>query len=325
MTTRHRKLQDAPYSGDRGVGLVELMVALALGLALSLAATLIYLDNKQTWSMQDNMSRIQETGRFAMRLLREEIRLAGYWGLNIAPVSITNAEPIVLTGECYRGWATSYTQFLRSANNSNVDYRSCIPDSDYMPDTDILTVLRSSSRTVDVGSIKAGHLYLYTSLTDGTVFIADADRKFDAGTELNEFPAALYAVRARAYYIRSFSSTTGDGIPTLVRETIGAGSVSAEPITELVEDLQLTFGLDSDGDGSVDVYEDGGIPGDDAKDVTTVVVEILVRAPESEAGYTNTREYRIGDIVRSFNDGYRRQIFKDTVFLRNRREPDKQS
>ena len=261
MIARNPYLPETGDSSDRGVSLVELLVALAIGLALSLAATLIYLNNKHTWSMQDNMYRIQETGRFSMRLLREEIRLAGYWGLNISPASITDAEPIVLTNECYRGWATSYTQFLSSANNSNAGYRSCIPDSDYKPDTDILTVLRSSTSSIDIDSIKAGHLYLHTSLTAGTVFIADADRKIDTGIELGESPAALYDLLAHAYYIRPFSTRMGDGIPTLVRETTSAGNVFAEPVAELVEDLQFTFGFDSDGDGSVDVYDDRGTAG----------------------------------------------------------------
>ncbi len=62
--------------------LIELMISLVIGLSLSAAAILIYLNNKQAWVAQDNIARLQESGRFALQLLREDIRLAGYWGLN---------------------------------------------------------------------------------------------------------------------------------------------------------------------------------------------------------------------------------------------------
>ena len=122
---------------------------------------------------------------------------------------------------------------------------------------------------------------------------------------------------ARAYYIRPWSGETGDGIPTLVRETISAGRVAAEPLVELVEDLQVTFGLDTDGDGGVDSYRDELPPGT-AGGVVSVLLELLVRAPREEADYVNSRQYRIGGGTRAFDDGFRRQVFRETVYLRNR-------
>ena len=321
MKEPRRALHNMRLFGSPGTGIVELMVALAIGLSLSLAAIMIYLNNKAAWTVQGNIARLQETGRFALHLLREDTRLAGYWGLNVSPRTIQNVEQISLDNECANGWATQYVYPVSLANNTNNGHTACIPDSDYKEGTDILTVRRSSNNTLDIEEVQKNGLYLYTSLTDGAVFIADADANLDKEIELGESPAALYRVTAHAYYIRPFSQKPGDGIPTLVRETINADGVSAEPMAELVEDLQITFGLDANSDGNVDVYDNDGIDPGDSDKVVSVIVEILARGNTAEAGYTNRRSYRIGDHTRAFNDGYRRQLFRDTVFLRNGKWP----
>ena len=321
MTNPRHGLHNLYLFGNTGTGIIELMIALAIGLLMSLAAVTIYLNNKAAWAAQSNTAHLQESGRFAMHLLREDIRLAGYWGLNLSPRTIHNVEQISLDNECTTGWASQYIVPVALANNTNADYTACIPDSDYKEGTDILTVRRSSINALDIAEVQENGLYLYTSLTDGTVFIADTDATLDKDIVLGESPAALYSVTAHAYYIRPFSQKRGDGIPTLVRESIRAGGVFAEPMAELVEDLQIIFGLDTNGDGNVNVYDNDGINPGESDKVVSVIVEILARGTTAEAGYTNSRSYRVGDHIRVFNDGYRRQLFRDAVFLRNRRGP----
>lgn len=306
-----------PALWPRGMSLVELMVALAIGLVLSGTVVTIYINNKHTYQAQNNIANLQENGRFALHLLREDIRMAGYWGLNYVPVDITNAEAIVLNNECAPGWATDYVNPLTSVNNANTGYTTCIPNADYSSNTDILTVRHASSGPVAGAAITENNVYLLTSLTEGMVFKADAASVIDAGVSVNESPRGLYQVVAHSYYIRPWSQAAGDGVPTLVREVIAGGAVAAEPLVEYVEDFQVTFGLDTNGDGSVDLYDDNGIDAGDIDHVMTIVAEVLVRAPVAEANYTNTRTYQLGDRDYTVNDGFRRQVFKDTIFLRN--------
>lgn len=317
MKARHPARLNPIHPWTPGMCLVELMVALAIGMAVVGATITIYVNTRHAWSVQDNLGRLQENGRFALHILREDLRLAGYWGLNISPVTIINAEPIILSNECASGWATRYTYLVESGNNSNAGYASCIPDSDYSQYTDILTLRRASSESIVIDEIASNNVYLLTSLTEGIVFMADADAQLDDAVELEESPTALHRVLANAYYVRPYSQQKGDGIPTLMREVISAGGVSAEPLAELVEDLQITFGLDSNGDGGVDIYDNDGIAAEETSKVVTIVVEILVRSAQPVAGYINTRKFRIGDRVRTFSDGFIRQLFRDAVYLRN--------
>lgn len=66
--------------GARGVSLIELMVALVIGLIVSLAAVQIFAANRISYQMQEGMSRIQENGRFAAEYLQRKLRLAGFMG-----------------------------------------------------------------------------------------------------------------------------------------------------------------------------------------------------------------------------------------------------
>jgi type IV pilus assembly protein PilW len=65
---------------QRGLTLIELMISMALGLALTAGAISIFQQNKQTYNFQESISRIQESGRFAMNLIARDIRSSGFRG-----------------------------------------------------------------------------------------------------------------------------------------------------------------------------------------------------------------------------------------------------
>lgn len=61
-----------------GVTLIELMIALTLGLLLSGAAVMIYLANKNTYSNVSDNSRMQENARYAMSFLTKAVWKSGW-------------------------------------------------------------------------------------------------------------------------------------------------------------------------------------------------------------------------------------------------------
>jgi type IV pilus assembly protein PilW len=67
-------------SFQTGLSLIEIMIALLIGAFLIGGVLQIFIDSKQTYRMQQNLSRLQENGRFAMDFLAQDIRMAGYWG-----------------------------------------------------------------------------------------------------------------------------------------------------------------------------------------------------------------------------------------------------
>jgi Tfp pilus assembly protein PilW len=61
-----------------GRSIIELMIAIAIGLAISSAIVAIYLSSRSTSRTQDSSSQIADSGRFALLLIGRQIRQGGY-------------------------------------------------------------------------------------------------------------------------------------------------------------------------------------------------------------------------------------------------------
>lgn len=69
---------------QRGLSLVELMVAMVLGLLITAAVIQLFLTNRQTFNLQQGIASVQEQGRFAVDFLSREIMGAGYGSVSAA-------------------------------------------------------------------------------------------------------------------------------------------------------------------------------------------------------------------------------------------------
>lgn len=65
------------FTRSRGFTLLELMVALALGLLVSAAATQLFVTNLRGFNLQRGMSDVQDSGRFALDFINRDVRGAG--------------------------------------------------------------------------------------------------------------------------------------------------------------------------------------------------------------------------------------------------------
>jgi len=72
-----------------GMTLIEIMIALLIGAFLLGGVMQIFINSKQTYRMQEGLSRLQENGRFALDFLANDIRMAGFIGCN-SRASLTN-------------------------------------------------------------------------------------------------------------------------------------------------------------------------------------------------------------------------------------------
>lgn len=72
---------------QRGLTLVELLIAMTLGLVILLAIGSIYLGSRATYRIQEDNARLQETGRYALEVLGRSVHQAGFWNVPISPIS----------------------------------------------------------------------------------------------------------------------------------------------------------------------------------------------------------------------------------------------
>jgi type IV pilus assembly protein PilW len=77
--------RQAPARANRGFTMIELLVALTIGLALMIVVAQLFLGSRATYATTDDLSRMQENIRFSQTLLARTVHLAGY---RTAPNSI---------------------------------------------------------------------------------------------------------------------------------------------------------------------------------------------------------------------------------------------
>jgi prepilin-type N-terminal cleavage/methylation domain-containing protein len=80
----------ATSSWQSGVSLIELMVALVIGLFLIVGAVMVYSQSRKVYRTIETVARLQETARYALDVMEADVRMASYWGLASRPDYIIN-------------------------------------------------------------------------------------------------------------------------------------------------------------------------------------------------------------------------------------------
>jgi type IV pilus assembly protein PilW len=97
-TSHHARGRPAPPGGTgpgrrthEGFALVELMIALALGLVIVAALGQLYAGSKQSYALSDAMARLDENGRFTADFLSNDLRMAGYLSCGGSTARVANS------------------------------------------------------------------------------------------------------------------------------------------------------------------------------------------------------------------------------------------
>ncbi len=111
-------------SADRGFSLVELMIAVLIGLIISIGVVQIFSATRATYQLDESLARAQENGRFALEFLTQDIRHAGYAGCkrdtsvaifnNLAYTAQAGLPMIGVSGAEYAGTGFGNTYSLTS-------------------------------------------------------------------------------------------------------------------------------------------------------------------------------------------------------------------
>lgn len=101
---------------QRGLSLIELMIAILLGMILLLGVVQLFLSSKNTYTTQQGLSRVQETGRLAMQFIARDTRMAGYTGFRGRVSTISNTlSPITISNNYGAGMSVANEATLTAA------------------------------------------------------------------------------------------------------------------------------------------------------------------------------------------------------------------
>ncbi|NGY06281.1 PilW family protein [Solimonas terrae] len=109
-----------PFARQRGFSLIELMIAMVLGLVVIGGATSVFLSNKQSYRSNQALGQVQENARIAFELIARDVRQAGLTGCgNSGRVGnvLNNAKPAVTTP----AWYVDFDTPIRGYNDGDND------------------------------------------------------------------------------------------------------------------------------------------------------------------------------------------------------------
>lgn len=318
-------------SQERGISLVELLIALLLGVLLSSGVVAAYLGGKRHFLYAEQMARMQENGRYALRLISQDLAMAGFFG-GLHDASLVGT--VAVAGDCAAGdWALSTSQPLGFVDNhsgvsvplgSDGHLFTCIDGASVRAGTDLLAVKRTfTEASLQRGQVAANLTrgavelwYLQTQEGAAPRWVQHRSRELD-GAAFSDPTLSLWEASARVFFIRRFAVEPADGVPTLCIDALAGDAMTVRCLVEGVEDMQFEFGLDTDGDGVANVYRDTLSSGDAAL-VVSASVHMLLRSLDPLPGHTDARTYRLGRRqIGPFGDGYLRSVYSTLVSLNN--------
>lgn len=292
-----------------GFSLIELMVSMAIGLFLIAGVFTVYLNGRASQEVVDDQLVLLDDARFALETIAYDLRHAGMWGRLNEPEKVDNTLVPTVSNECQVGWATSVTNPVMAYNENNPYGATC--RTDYARG-DVLEVRYAYGQAV--AAIDPNIVYVNSDVNQASYF---------TGTSPGLATTSFRAV-ANAYYISSWSETAGDNIPSLHRVSLQSGPrVVDEVLLPGVEDMQIQFGVDSDGDGVVNSYVNPDAV-TDWLNVRSAQVWVVVRSernyPDLDTSLPAAEVANIvnaGSVLTFPNDGFRRVVVSTVVQFKN--------
>lgn len=259
------------YSG--GYSLIELMVAMAIGLLILVMLLGLVVSSSSNSKSNQGTSDLQTTGRYAVDLLKRELRDAGARGFTQAQPNTptTTITTPAITLECLESGATAgsfvsnISQGIWGADNSNPFSANCIPSANYLAG-DILVIRKTSpSPEPNPEALSTGAFYFRSNYTAGEIFHGSQATACGASTPANAYAAPFnkqpcvtgspytdlrdYAVREYVYYVSPYTNSASESpkIPALWRVALqqsgqsSPGNFAAELVASGVEQMEVQY------------------------------------------------------------------------------------
>lgn len=319
---------------QRGLSIVEIMIAMLIGLILMGGVMQVFSSTRQSNRVQEATARMQETGRMALEIIARDVRMADFWGCASALGNIVNN--LDSTGAGYidfsaggivgtdGGPGSPDSLILRGGFNSGLQLQP-----PYGPQA-------SANVQVQGGNdLQQGDIVLVSDCSQGDIFQISNANPDTAGTVVHNTGATtspgnynatnpgcpganahclskiygedafLFGVQQVAYTI----AAGAEGHPALYRNGI--------ELLDGVEDLQILYGEDGDANGVADYFVDASQVVD-MEAVVSVRFAIVTRSRGDNLTGGLQQTYSVLGENRTAADKRLRQVYASTVNIRNR-------
>lgn len=322
---------------SRGLSLVELMVAIAIGLGMLAGLAVVFSNSSRSQAELTKDAQQIENGRYAVQVFQDSGRHAGYYGYYFtqptAPTSLP--DPCLTDATSLRTALALPVQGYDSWSSTPI---SCLPAANFVSGTDVLVIRRVSTAATAPGSLNASLVYLQSNTSSDTAnpIVALGTGTFNltvrngTGTPITA-PIRQYFVHI--YFVSPCSVPTGSGgtvcqstddggtpIPTLKRLELSGSTFNVVPLVEGVRNFQVDYGIDTDNQGTPN-GDWVTVPATVAawQNVMGLRISILAQNTQPSSGFTDTKTYSLGKAgtVGPFPDAYRKHVYTAIIRLNN--------
>lgn len=318
---------------QKGFSFIEIFVSLAVGLFLIGGVLAIFSSMRITAEQTSRHGQLQENGQLAMSFLTDDLMRQAFWGDMVG--SLTHASllsvPVEPANDCFGDGINNNTfpkslghfRALWGETSTTLNALNCIDNAKIGSDVIQFKRVISTFPTLVPANLDNDRYYLITNSSAGAIFDGDAAIP-------NIEHGDIWEYQHHIYYVRE-DIINNERVPILMRGRLDSDNnpFSFSPIVDGIELLRFTYGVDTDGDGVVNVFLDAdemtNAYWDNEADsrILAVTVYVLVRELYPDFQYENTNTYRLGDLDVNFLDGngngdnYHRLLLTSTITLHN--------
>ena len=306
---------------NSGLTLVELMVAIAISLLLTVAIGGVFLSSKSSFRYQDALSRVQENARFAMEKMSRDIRIAGYNGCG----SLSTVANVVTggTGSLWLDLTKPVMGYEGGVSTFPTEFSLAVAGTDAIilkgvdPSTEFAVInhnAAAASITTTTNTIPAGTILIISDCSHTSIFqmsgpasashavivhntgtgtpgncTKDLGASCPGSTPYTFKPgSSLLSMYANGYYIKpSATQVNGVSVGNSLWMRSLTGQTTGEPAdVELingVENMQIEYGVNTNADSSADKYvKADSITAADWANVVSVKISLLLATPATD-------------------------------------------
>ena len=287
-----------------GFTLIELMISLSLGVAISWVVLDVSLNAMRNSRDIIATGDVIEKGLYLGDLLKREIKHAGFYG------RITSTNIVLSPDSPQTDWCTvtptkrHLTTPVFGINNIT----SLCTDTGLLVDSDVLMIRRASTAVAPSLLVAAQH-YIQSNFDD-VILETGAAANFTL-TEMDGITSApIHEFYQDVYYVDSDNN--------FKRRRLVNGAIVDEPLIEGVDDFQLQYGIDTDADNIADTFTTTPAHTNYSgwQNVKTVTVSLLISG--EAVSQPDAKTYQYADKTNeTFNDKRKRRLFSFVVAVGN--------
>ena len=297
----------------RGFSLIELMIALALGLAIVAAVGTLSVNATRSYRSMNRASEQIENGRYALKVIKDDLEHAGFFGI-FSPTR-SNAPAPAFTDPCIKTPENYEKSLLLPVIGYSASPGTCALNVDSA--TNILTIRRAGINIISPSELQGSTAYIQSSSDKYVIGVKPDSTWLYAPAGNNGFslhgPDGAYPIRPYETHIYYLSSQT-----LMLKNAVT--NATAQPIIDGIENMQIQYGIDNTNqDGSPDTYLANPNSVENWSNVVSIRINLLARSNEQDLSYVDQKTYDLGGSQRipAKNDHYHRRVFSQVVRLIN--------